>query len=150
MSKRCFVCGVTKVLESFYRHPQMSDGHLNKCKLCTRRDVRENRTAKFEHYSAYERSRAARPDRVEARRRYARTAAGKAAHTRACKWQRVVNADKYKARTAVGNALRAGKLKRLPCQVCGTAPSQAHHRDYSKPLEVLWLCRSHHAEAHRA
>src|SRR4051812_39153823 len=44
-------------------------------------------------------------------------------------------------------ALRKGVLTRQPCEVCGSEKSQAHHEDYSKPLEVRWLCRPHHTEA---
>jgi hypothetical protein len=32
--------------------------------------------------------------------------------------------------------------------VCGNAATHAHHDDYSKPLEVRWLCRAHHSEHH--
>jgi hypothetical protein len=45
--------------------------------------------------------------------------------------------------------LKRGKLTRQPCEVCG-AVAQMHHDDYSKPLEVRWLCRGHHLEHHRA
>ena len=56
--------------------------------------------------------------------------------------------DKYRARTAVGNAVRDGRLTREPCEACGTTERvEAHHDDYSKPLEVRWLCKAHHMTA---
>jgi hypothetical protein len=53
------------------------------------------------------------------------------------------------ARAKAGVYLRRGKLERFPCEVCG-APAQMHHDDYSRPLEVKWLCRAHHLERHSA
>ena len=58
------------------------------------------------------------------------------------------NPEKRRAQVAVGNAVRDGRLQKEPCAVCGTEKVQAHHDDYSKPLEVTWLCASHHREAH--
>ena len=37
--KTCFKCNKEKELSDFYKHKQMGDGHLNKCKVCTRDDV---------------------------------------------------------------------------------------------------------------
>lgn len=57
---------------------------------------------------------------------------------------RASHPDRYRARGAVAYALKTGKLIRKPCEVCGDPKSQAHHHDYSKPLDVKWLCQTHH------
>lgn len=59
------------------------------------------------------------------------------------------NPKKYKAQSAVGHALRSGNLTKQPCEVCGELTVHAHHTDYLKPLEVMWLCPEHHWEWHR-
>ena len=41
--------------------------------------------------------------------------------------------------------IKRGKVTRGPCAICGTVENiEAHHANYSKPLEVVWLCRGHH------
>ncbi len=50
--------------------------------------------------------------------------------------------------TFARNAARAVPLE--PCSVCGTTENvEKHHPDYSKPFEVVFLCRPHHRELHR-
>jgi len=51
------------------------------------------------------------------------------------------------ARGRVSSAIRDGRIQRQSCGVCG-AKAQAHHEDYSKPLEVAWFCTKHHGEQH--
>jgi len=57
--------------------------------------------------------------------------------------------EKEQARRIVQAAVRSGFLVKGNCEVCGDAKSQAHHEDYSKPLEVMWLCALHHKEKHK-
>lgn len=61
---------------------------------------------------------------------------------------RTRNPQKAKAHNAVVNALKSGKLVKKPCEICGKIPTVAHHDDYSKPLEVRWLCRLCHIDIH--
>lgn len=56
---------------------------------------------------------------------------------------------KKRAREIVAYAVRSKELMRLPCEVCGTKKVEAHHADYTKPLDVRWFCREHHSENHR-
>lgn len=55
---------------------------------------------------------------------------------------------KWLAGDTVRKMVASGKLKRLPCEVCGSSPSEGHHDDYSKPTIVRWLCVKHHTEHH--
>lgn len=52
------------------------------------------------------------------------------------------------ASAAVYRAVKRGDLTALPCEICGSK-AEAHHEDYSRPLDVQWLCRKHHAISHR-
>ena len=52
------------------------------------------------------------------------------------------------SQSRLSTALSQGKIKREPCRVCGDPKSGGHHEDYTRPLDVIWLCAKHHAEAH--
>jgi len=52
------------------------------------------------------------------------------------------------ARSYANAYLRRGWLKKEPCGNCGNPESQMHHEDYSKPLDVRWLCRPCHMAEH--
>ena len=129
--KTCFKCGAEKPLSEFYVHKQMTDGRLNKCKECTKKDSRENRRNNVEYYREYDRKRGNRQSK-EYRDGY------KARKQKA-----------YWARTAVGNALRDGKLIKGLCEVCGDSNVHGHHDDYDRPLDVRWLCPAHHSQWHK-
>lgn len=73
-----------------------------------------------------------------------------------CSRQRVyqlLNPVKTKARAAVAAALARGDIRRPEaCEGCNTVPNytlDAHHHDYSRPLDILWLCRPCHGRTWR-
>lgn len=147
--KRCFKCGSELPLTEFYRHSGMNAGLMGKCKQCTRDDTRLNRAANKEYYRRYDQMRALDPKRVAAREAYMKSERGKANAEKARKMHEARAPFKKAAATMVGNALRDGKLTKGPCVVCGSAETDGHHFDYSRPLDVIWLCRHHHAAYHK-
>lgn len=56
--------------------------------------------------------------------------------------------EQRRARAAVNNLVRFGRLVPLPCETCGQMPTEAHHDDYGEPLVIRWLCPTHHKRLH--
>ena len=149
--KQCFKCKEIKPLSSFYVHKQMGDGYLGKCKECTKQDTKQNTLKNKDYYKEYDKKRAMLPHRIEKRRKYLLTEEGKKARYKATKKYRENNIEHYTANTKVSNAIRDGKLKKLNvCMICGKTNCRihAHHYDYSKPLEITWICSNCHYRIH--
>ncbi len=133
--KKCFKCKKTKPIELFYVHPQMADGRLGKCIMCCKKDV-STRYYSPTHRNKilrYERKRNQDPERKQRRIQYQKNS-------------RANQPGKWRCRNWVSNALRDKRLKRMPCEMCGSKKSEAHHDDYRKPQQVRWLCFRHHRE----
>ena len=125
----CRICLRDLPVGAFY------EGVASRCKECHKEAVRRNYRKNIERYKDYERKRASDPKRRESAKKYQRAMTFR-------------SPGKRSARVAVGNALRDGRLNRQPCAVCGASASEAHHFDYSRPLDVTWLCFKHHREEH--
>ena len=149
--KACILCSIVKPYSEYYRHSQMSDGYLGRCKECHKSEIRRNRAEKHEHYKEFDRQRAMKPHRVAARAAYMATPAGQAARARAINSYEARFPERKAATTAVSNAVRDGRLQKAPaCWHCGSAKKiEGHHWDYSQQLSVVWLCNSCHRECHR-
>lgn len=151
--KTCFKCLKEKEISEFYKHKEMADGHVNKCKECNKLDVKESRSARLEYYREYDRKRANFPSRVEKRKQIVERWKNSPELRRKMgeqkkNWQEK-NKIKRAAHVLTGNAIAGGRLIKLPCEVCGEEKSEAHHDDYERPLDVRWLCHKHHMEHHR-
>ena len=136
MDKKCFKCETVKPLTEFYKHPAMGDGHLNKCKVCTKNDANKHRAENLEKIRAYDRERGKIPERIKTNTEINRA------------W-RAEDKRRTAAHNAVARAIRNGSLFRLPCIRCKAEKSIAHHEDYDKPLEVMWLCQPCHKQRHK-
>lgn len=147
-SKTCFKCDLEKPLNEFYAHPQMGDGHLGKCKACTRKDTKERADRLWENNPEWKAMEAARfRDKSLKARKEGKASPCKYEHLKA--WRKR-NHEKSLAHGKVAKAKAKGLLIPTPCEECGaTERIQAHHEDYSKPLEVDWLCPACHGKRHR-
>jgi hypothetical protein len=136
LTKQCFKCKTIKPLEDFYKHPQMADGRVNKCKECNKNDVTSHRNKNLEKVRAYDRERNKISKRIKMQVEVTRA------------W-RAEDSRRSVAHSAVAKAIRKGFLVRMPCIKCGKEKSEAHHEDYDKPLEVMWLCTPCHKQRHK-
>lgn len=146
--KKCFKCNKSKPLGEFYPHSEMKDGHFNKCKDCTKRDVRERELIKSQDPSwvAAERER----NRIKQAHYRKLGLAKDTSNARKHAWRKR-NPVKSKAHGAAARAFKKLILKApINCQGCNKRQWDVkHHPDYSQPLLVWWLCHSCHGKAHR-
>jgi hypothetical protein len=149
--KVCRECKTEKPLSDFYKHPRMADGHLNKCAECVKSRVTKHREANLQKIQAYDKLRSNQPHRVQARKDYLKTEAGKLSKKKAMDAYHARYPMTRAAHVIIGNAIRDGRLApETSCSACNsTEKIEGHHDDYTKPLDVRWLCESCHKEWHR-
>lgn len=148
--KICRQCNRNLPIEDFYIHARMADGRLNKCKTCVKTRVAVHREANLDRIQAYDRSRADAPHRVAKRQEIATHLPTQVKRIYQKKYRHKYP-TKARARSVFARARRKGLvIKPADCQQCGTVKRlHAHHDDYSKPLEVRWLCASCHGAHHK-
>ncbi len=173
--KVCTKCGLAKPRSEFQKNPSMRDGLRSDCKACAalrfaryygERAAELNTARKRRLRAMTEEERAmfnqqrqrdvevqraryllnAEQERARSRAHYAKPEV-KRRHAEATARRRALVPKKFKARNAVKKAVLRGSIRPLPCFVCGEA-AEAHHPDYDRPLDVVWLCRAHHRQAH--
>lgn len=134
-SQKCFKCEEIKPLSEFYVHPQMSNGHLGICKKCVK--DRQRVRSKTQNGKDSEKKRNKKPERA------------KKIAERSKKW-REDNPEKALAHSRLWHAIQDGKIvRKTKCEECGsTEKIHAHHEDYSKALDVIWLCVPCHGKRH--
>lgn len=136
----CPTCRLWLPSSGFYRTKRTWNGLGSQCKACHSEGVLRTRDKDRARDSSREyvgRARLRDPEKFRAREREAS--------------RHRPRGEKYRARTLLNNAVRDGRIaKPEACQACGAAARlTGHHADYSKPLEVQWLCYRCHGKVHR-
>ena len=152
--KRCSCCNQEQPIDMFYRDRRMSGGLSSCCRSCYSKKHKEampdpkKREKKRAYWKKYRQANLAVVRAKE--REYAERNAERLKLTRKY-YPHLYNPVKDGARNTVRRSIRSGLLTRPnACERCASKVNiQAHHEDYSKPLEVQWLCRKCHAKHHR-
>lgn len=127
------MCGKALPYYQFHTQSTSKDGFRGKCKVCTKAYTevyyqKNKERIRKNHAEYYEEHTQESKDRVTL--------------------YRATFPEKRTAHMLVTQAIRKGILAKHPCEICGELIVEAHHTDYTKPLDVTWLCGIHHKEAH--
>lgn len=119
--KVCSRCKKCLPRSSFHKNRTTKDGLARTCKFC----------------------------KFITNKKYFSSAAGKKALSGQTKRKWIRVKQKVYCRNLVNGYIALGKITKGACSVCGTHEEiEAHHEDYSKPFDIMWLCRKHHNEIH--
>lgn len=122
-TKVCFKCGRSLDLSMFYRHSLMADGHLNKCKDCTKKDVHGHYMEKIQD-----------PSYVESERARGRS-----------KYSRLYKGKPRPERLSVNQTRRYFECRGYSF----SEDEELHHWNYNEKRCVFVLNRRHHARLHK-
>jgi len=143
MKKACCVCKIEKDYSEFGKNPRATLKLRYSCKSCDK-EIRAAHHPRYrERILAYNKKwREANPDKYNS------------AHLKATRKYEMENKFIRKAHVAVREALKKSLIAKQSCQICKRkhgvdVKAEAHHTDYSKPLDVMWLCPKHHKAWHR-
>ena len=149
MEKECKICKTTKPLEEFAKSKTGKYGHDAQCKKCRyartgRAHFLRNKEKCYENAAKWNKK---NRDIVNkrTRERYAID------NTTIVERDRR-HAEKVKAQHLVQTHVRRGKIiKPTICSICNRESKriEGHHADYSKPLEVIWVCNQCHHDIHK-
>ena len=145
--KQCKQCKKSKELKYFYFLANSRTKHESKCKECRNKYFTEHGRTIKEKRRIWVRKSAERQDFKKRRSIYMKKWVEE--NREKIKNYRKKYIFKNRTRQRTKAAIKSGKLIKNPCEKCGSKKVDVHHIDYSKPLDVRWLCRKHHMLMHR-
>ena len=146
--KHCPKCDLSKPLDAFRRSRDRGDGRDGYCKACRRRYNVDNAATLSVSTKQYYQDNKMR-ERAKSKA-FRQTEIGKISMRKSARLYRERYPERAVATIAISCAVRFGRLiKPELCTECQEAkPLDGHHNDYSKPLDVRWLCRQCHTDHH--
>jgi hypothetical protein len=159
MNKRCITCGTIKPVDEFHFAKNRKDGRNPECKQCRQKyghmfwqKNKETITKRVKIF--YEEN---KKKILERNREYRQTEKAKTDKAKKNKEYGLKNPQKIKARRAVSNSIRDGKLPRVStlfCSICNEkqATQYHHHKGYEEKywLDVIPVCSQCHNNIHYA
>ena len=156
MGKVCKRCNIYKDITEYYKYSKMADGYLNICISCIIKSTKDYRNKNIKKIQEYDRQRGRTESSKKRRLEYITRLKEKEPERyremrkKATTKSRKKYNEKYTAWLKVCIALKNGTITKPQFyEICGNAKElEAHHADYSKPLNVQWLCDSCHKKTH--
>lgn len=136
MEKICFICNVKKPLQSFYAHSQMKDGHLNKCKECTKTQEKSRFSIKRKNSDFIEK------EKERSREKYYRL----------YRYKKINPLHKKNAMENYKNKYPEKiKAKNMSNKIVAPNNFEKHHWSYNldDAKDVIFLSKNDHYKAHR-
>lgn len=124
-TKKCFKCSEEKPIAEFYKHKQMGDGYLNKCKECAKKDVKIKYSENIEN-----------PKYVEKERERGRE-----------KYKRLNYSERIQYKKEYSRKYRDANryFTKLGYDLTG---KEVHHWNYLFPKDVFFLSKRAHKLIH--
>jgi len=139
VTKKCCRCKKFKEVSKFCKSSRYTSGYRSECKTCK----------KISDKKYYRRHKG---QQKQYQQHYRKSSTGKTIHYLQTQRYNYRYPDKAKAHRVTNNAVRYGKLPKPGEQICKRCKKrkaqQYHHPDYSKPLDVIPLCRRCHKSIH--
>lgn len=157
-TRKCKVCGQELPITEFYKHAGYPDTKCKKCAIkYTKEYNKQHREEKREYRKKYYQKN--KEHLIQKNKEWVKN--NRDAHRENCRRSnkkhyeerldyntkyRKNNPDKYYAHGKISSAIQQGKIiKPNQCEICGAEGRvEAHHNDYSKPMEIIWCCKKCH------
>lgn len=165
--KECSVCHEIKEVKNFGVRNDRPCGYQSSCNDCKAKKARYYRASKKgfiktreneRRYLKTEKGKITYLKKLDNRRKsekaketklkYNQTEKAKELNKLRKRRYREKNKLKEKCRSEFLKAIARKEIKRGRCIKCGKINAEGHHEDYSKPFDVIWLCKKHHTEHH--